>query len=73
MPQPLAEIALALLELHLGIGVLFAIAFQLRGLALIDAAAAHGSRGFRIAITPGVVALWPILLRRWLHTRRTPS
>lgn len=68
-----AEIALALLGLHLGIGVVFAIAFQACGIGAIDAAAAHGSRGFRIAITPGVVALWPLLLRRWLHTRRTPS
>ncbi len=73
MSRLVAEIALALLGLHLGIGVLFAIVFQARGLAGIDAAAAHGTRGFRIAITPGVVALWPILLRRWLQTRETPS
>ena len=65
MSPSVAAFVLVLLGSYLGTGIVFAIAFQARGLARIDAAAAQGSRGFRIAITPGVVALWPVLLQRW--------
>jgi hypothetical protein len=73
MPRSIAVFSLAVLGGYAAIGVGFAIAFQLRGLARIDAAAARGSRGFRIAITPGVVALWPVLSRRWLRAARARS
>jgi hypothetical protein len=73
MPTSIAVFSLALLGCYASIGVAFAIAFQLRGLARIDAAAARSSRGFRIAITPGVVALWPMLSLRWLRATRGQS
>lgn len=73
MSPSIAAFVLGLLGSYLGIGVAFAIAFQARGLARIDAAAAIGSRGFRVAITPGVIALWPMLLRRWRHASRIGS
>jgi len=69
MSPSIAALVLAVLGVYLAFGVVFAIAFQTRGLAAIDNAAARGSRGFRIVITPGVIALWPILLRRWLRVR----
>jgi membrane protein implicated in regulation of membrane protease activity len=47
-------------------GLLFAVPFVLLGVKKIDQHAAHGSWGFRFLIFPGVVALWPLLLRRWL-------
>jgi membrane protein implicated in regulation of membrane protease activity len=47
-------------------GFLFAIPFVLKGVKLIDPHAAHGSWGFRLLIFPGTLALWPLLLRRWL-------
>jgi hypothetical protein len=48
------------------IGVLFAPAFVLRGIGKIDPAAKGASWGFRLVVLPGVVALWPLLWRRWL-------
>jgi hypothetical protein len=70
MPPALADAVLDLLCLHAALGVVFAVAFHLRGMARIDPAAALGSRGFRVLVTPGVVALWPVLARRWWAAQR---
>ena len=47
------------------VGLLFALPFLLRGAGRIDPAAREGSRGFRLMILPGTVALWPILASKW--------
>lgn len=73
MPESIAVFSLTLLGGYAAAGVAFAIAFQLCGLAHIDAAAARGSLGFRLVITPGIVALWPVLSLRWLRATRAPS
>ena len=60
---------------YLGCGVLFSIPFLLippRGVASIDPAAREGTWGFRVMVLPGVVALWPVLLRRWISGRGAP-
>jgi hypothetical protein len=57
---------LTALASYLGLGLVFAILFVIRGVGRIDPHAAHGSWGFRILILPGTVLLWPILARRWL-------
>ena len=62
-----------ILAAYLGAGLLFAIAFVWKGAARIDDAADGGSLGFRALIFPGVVALWPVLLRRWLESGRQDS
>ncbi len=59
--------------LYLGCGVLFAIPFLARGAAAIDPAAREGTWGFRVIVLPGVVALWPVLLRRWLSGSGAPA
>jgi len=47
--------------------VLFACFFQFAGgQRRVDAAAGGASLGFRLLITPGLIALWPVLLRRSL-------
>ena len=62
----LANWIVGLLGLYLAAGILFGIPFVLRGVQRIDPVARHGTRGFRAVILPGVIALWPILLRRWV-------
>ena len=52
------------LGLYLVLGILYAVPFVLRGVGRIDPDAEHGSWGFRTAILPGVVALWPLVLIR---------
>jgi hypothetical protein len=70
MQPALADALLAVIALHAALGALFAVVFHWRGLARIDAAAAQGSVGFRALVTPGVIALWPLLARRWWTAAR---
>ena len=49
---------------YLGVGVLLLPWWHRRGLARLDAAAGAGPWGFRVLISPGLVALWPWLLLR---------
>lgn len=51
------------------IGVVFALAFTMIGAARVDPEARSGSLGFRVLIFPASVALWPLLLWRWTHTK----
>ena len=50
-------------------GVLFAVAFVTWGVEQVDPAAKGAPLGFRLLILPGSVALWPLLLRRWMRSR----
>ena len=53
--------------LYTAAGLLFAVAFALRGAAAIDPAARDSGWGFRLLIIPGAMALWPVLAKRWLR------
>ncbi len=61
-----------LVAAYLACGLVFAIPFLARGAARIDPGAREGTWGFRLMVLPGVVALWPLLLRRWLAGRGEP-
>lgn len=52
---------------YLVIGLLFAVPFVLRGVNRIDEVARDSGWGFRLMILPGSIALWPLLLVRWLR------
>ena len=62
-----AEILVLVIEIYLVMGILFGIAFVTRGVQAIDHAAAGTGWGFRLIILPGVAAVWPLLLRRWIR------
>ena len=64
----IAEIFVAALEAYVLAGVLFAAVFVLVGIHRVDPVAKHAPTGFRLIITPGVAALWPLLLTRWLRS-----
>jgi hypothetical protein len=68
----IAAIFLSLLGAYLVCGLTFAIPFALFGVKRIDPRAAHGSRGFRVLIIPGTMALWPVLLKRWASGAKEP-
>lgn len=52
--------------LYAAAGAIFSLAFLTLGLKRID----HGAKGagftFRLMIFPGLMALWPIMLVRWI-------
>jgi hypothetical protein len=73
LAERIASWILALVAAYLAAGVLFALAFLSRGIERVDPAA-HGARwGFRCLIAPGVMALWPLLARRWRLAARAPK
>ena len=53
-------------------GIVAAVPIVLFGITRLDPAARGSSRLFRLTILPGVVALWPLLLRRWLSGQSNP-
>ena len=73
MAEAVARGLLALVAGYAALGAGFALAFAAVGAARIDPNARGASWGFRLAILPGVTALWPILLRRWLRGEPPPN
>ena len=64
-----AKLFVGSLTLYGVVGFVFAIAFLARGFSRIDTQAAGAGLGFRLMILPGVTALWPLLLKRWIRAR----
>jgi hypothetical protein len=50
-------------------GLVFATLFVSAGVHKVDPAAEHAPLGFRLIILPGVTALWPLMLARWVRSR----
>jgi hypothetical protein len=69
MPVALAERLVALAAVYGLLGLLFAIPFVSIGIGKIDSRAQGAGLGFRLLVLPGVAALWPLLLFRWLGNR----
>jgi hypothetical protein len=64
------EILFTIAGLYLFCGFIFAIAFVTKGVSIIDEGAHGGSIGFRIIIIPGTMIFWPLLLKKWLRTKK---
>ena len=62
-----AELFVTVLAAYGVAGTVFAVAFLLFGVHRVDPVAEHSSLGFRLIVIPGVAALWPLLLTRWLR------
>ena len=68
-----AELFVAVLAVYGLAGAVFAVAFVAFGIHRIDSVAAHAPFSFRLIVIPGVAALWPLLLNRWLRARNSRS
>ena len=55
------------LGLYVAVGAVFAIFFVTLGVARVDPAARGAPWGFRLIILPGTVALWPIMLLKFIR------
>ena len=65
-----AEIITGFLGVYALLGTIFATAFVVRGIGFVDPVAKGSTIGFRLVVFPGVVALWPLLLRAWFRKGR---
>lgn len=54
---------------YLMIGFLFAIAFVFKGVQKVDPIVAESNWKFRLLIIPGSLALWPVMLKKWLQAK----
>ena len=63
----LAEFIVMALGLYVAVGIVFAIFFVTLGVARVDPAARGAPWGFRLIILPGTVALWPIMLLKFIR------
>jgi hypothetical protein len=62
MIEQLFSTLLTLAAAYLLAGMVVAVLFFTRWLETFDPAAVAGSRGFRVLVTPGIIALWPLIL-----------
>lgn len=60
---------LLLVAAYAALGILFAIAFVIRGVERVDPSTHRASWGFRILILPGCAALWPWMAAKWAGKR----
>ena len=65
--MPAVELFVTLLEAYAVTGLLFACAFLTMGIGQVDRASRGSGVGFRLIILPGVAALWPVMLKRWIR------
>lgn len=61
-------IILLIIVIYLLTGLFFGLFFITRGIYQVDEAAEGTGWGFRLLILPGVIALWPVLLQKWLKS-----
>jgi hypothetical protein len=61
-----AEAIVMVFVVYAAAGLVFAIPFVLRGVNSVDSAASTSGIAFRMIILPGVVALWPVMLKKWM-------
>lgn len=59
---------LSLIATYLALGALFGVAFVFAGAARLNEPAAHTPLRVRLIFYPGAVALWPLLLSKWMRS-----
>jgi hypothetical protein len=72
MSLQVAQVVVSFFELYALAGVAFAVLFLPRGVVHLDPRVAGAPRTLRLLILPGVAALWPVFVRRWLGGAQEP-
>ncbi|MBC7926662.1 MAG: hypothetical protein H7039_13490 [Bryobacteraceae bacterium] len=61
-----------LIGIYVAAGLLFAAAFLTIAIGKVDPVARRSGVPFRLIILPGTVALWPVLLAKWITCGNLP-
>ena len=72
MSVAIAHALLVALAAYAVVGTVVAVPFVIAGIGRVDPAARSAPWTFRALVFPGVVALWPLLLSRWLKAGGRP-
>ncbi len=72
MAESIATFFVYLLYVYAALGVLFALMFVFFGVQKVDHQAEGTGILFRLLIFPASAALWPLLLKRWIHATGEP-
>ena len=67
------RIGLVIAAVYLTAGGGVALLFFSRWIRSFDPLAWEGSRGFKVLVTPGIIALWPWVVLKVLSNRKSPS
>jgi hypothetical protein len=67
--MPGAELFVIVLEAYAATGLLFAFVFVTVGIKRVDPLSRGSGIGFRLMILPGITALWPVMLTRWIRCK----
>jgi len=73
MYTQIANALMAAIYIYLAIGFFVGTALISFGLSRVDSETSGSGLGFRLVILPGVIALWPLLLRRTIRGGGEPS
>lgn len=71
-PMIVAQTIVWLLGIYVAVGVVFALFFVMVGAGCMDPSVQQSTRGFRVMMVPGALALWPLLAWRLLRGVQRP-
>lgn len=66
----LAESLVVIAAAYVAVGVVFATVFLWRWIGRVDPAAHSTPTLFKALVFPGLTALWPLMLGKWLRAAR---
>jgi hypothetical protein len=66
-----AEVILVIALVYLLCGLAVGVPFVLSGVDRVDEAARGAPLAFRLLILPGTVALWPLMVTKWIKAPRS--
>lgn len=70
MAETIVSILVMIAGLYLVIGIVFYFPFMKKGVHHMDDGVKSAPRFFKLLIFPGVMALWPLLLRKWKQAKK---
>jgi len=66
----IVQVIIWIVEIYILCGILFAVPFIIKGVAVVDEGT-HGTKlGFRLIIIPGTITFWPLLLSKWIKNKK---
>lgn len=73
MADSVIRLAWITLGAYAAVGVALLIPIHRIMMPIIDVTTVGASWGFRVAVSPGLIFMWPLVLRRWLQVRMSDS